>query len=211
LRTEPFEPAEPFEPTDPFDAIVLAGARSERLGGVDKAMIEIDGSTLLDRVLRGLGGASRVVVVGPPRPIRSDVSINWCEEQPAGGGPVAAFAAGLAATSADVVVLLASDLPFVAGAAPALRAALVDGIEVALLVDAAGRANYLAGAWRRGPVLARLAALGPPSGMSMRALIAGLATADVVDRDGCGLDCDTWEAVAVARSVIETTEESHAG
>jgi len=116
-----------------FDAVILAGARSQRLGGVDKAMIDVGGSTLIDRVLAGLEGATQVVVVGPERTVARDVC--WREEQPAGGGPVAAFSAGMAVGAADVVLLLAADLPFVSEAVPALIAGLTKGVDVAVLVD----------------------------------------------------------------------------
>ena len=47
-----------------WDAVVLAGGRGSRLGGVDKATLELDGSTLLGRTLAALAGAARV---SPPR------------------------------------------------------------------------------------------------------------------------------------------------
>ena len=36
-----------------FDAVILAGGRSSRLGGVPKAGLVYDGATLLERSLRG--------------------------------------------------------------------------------------------------------------------------------------------------------------
>ncbi|MCW2494777.1 molybdenum cofactor guanylyltransferase [Jatrophihabitans sp.] len=192
----------PSSSAEPFDAVVLAGARSERLGGVDKAMVEVGGRALLDRVLDGLAEAARVVVVGPQRPVPSRTPPpRWCAEEPSGGGPVAAFAAGLGETVAGKVVLLAADLPFVAAAVPALVSALGDGADVAMLVDDRGRANFLAGAWRRSSVLARLAELGPPAGQSMRHLLAGLEVTPVNDPDNWGFDCDTWDAVETARTL----------
>ena len=181
-----------------YVAIVLAGRGSERLGGADKAMVELDGTTLLDRALQGAGGATEVVVVGPPRPTSSPVV--WAEEQPAGGGPVAALAAGLAsAQPTDAVLLLASDLPFIAEGVPSLVAALTPGTDVAILVDDDGRANYLAALWRRSSVEARLTGLGDLAGLPMRRMLEGMAVAEVRDTDGWGFDCDTWEALDLAR------------
>ncbi|MFD1214070.1 molybdenum cofactor guanylyltransferase, partial [Arthrobacter sp. GCM10027362] len=48
------------------DAVVLAGGRSSRLGGVPKALLEFEGRTLLRRTLDALSGARRIAVVGPP-------------------------------------------------------------------------------------------------------------------------------------------------
>lgn len=180
-----------------FDAIVLAGPRSERLGGVDKAMIDVGGSTLIDRVLAGLEEARLIVAVGPARAVARQV--RWCEEQPPGGGPVAAFSAGIAACEAQFVLLLAADLPFVSGAVPALIAGLTEGVDVAVLVDDSGRPNYLASAWRRTSAESRLAGLGNPTGLSMKMFFDGLTIAEVVDDDDWGTDCDTWVAIEQAR------------
>ena len=76
-----------------FDAVVLAGGRAERLGGADKAGLEVDGVSLLERALAAVAAARSVVVVGDERPTSREVS--WVREEPAYGGPVAATYAGL--------------------------------------------------------------------------------------------------------------------
>jgi molybdopterin-guanine dinucleotide biosynthesis protein A len=48
-----------------FDAVILAGGRSSRLGGVPKQQLTYDGATLLQRALDAAGGAAAAVVVGP--------------------------------------------------------------------------------------------------------------------------------------------------
>lgn len=47
-------------------AIVLAGGRGSRLGGADKASIEIGGRMLLDHVLDAVEWCAPIIVVGPP-------------------------------------------------------------------------------------------------------------------------------------------------
>ena len=180
-----------------YDAIVLAGGAARRLGGADKPGLEVGGTSLLARVLAAVSDAGRVVVVGPPRAVPGDVI--WCCEEPRGGGPVAAVAAGLLHTIADVVVVLAADLPFVGGALPALRAA-ADTAPAAFLVDRTGPPNYLAGAWQRPALQAALDRVGAPSGASMRSLVDTVAWAAVPDDAGWGRDCDTWDEVAAARA-----------
>jgi molybdopterin-guanine dinucleotide biosynthesis protein A len=180
-----------------YDAIVVAGARSERLGGVDKASLDVGGSSLLSRAVAAVGEAATVTVVGPVRVL--DVPVLWCEEAPAGGGPVAAFAAGLAGGDASTIVLIAADLPFIAGAVEVLVSAL-GSHDVAVLVDSSGRANYLASAWRRPVAVASVA--GDVGGRSMRSLMPGLDVVEVLDSGDWGMDCDTWEAVAAARARV---------
>ena len=108
--------------------------------------IPLGGRDLLDRVLDAVPDADRVVVVGPSRPLPRPVA--WRREDPPGGGPVAAIAAGLPATSAPLVAVLAGDLFLTASAVCALRAAVGPDDDGALLVDADGRAQLLAGVWR---------------------------------------------------------------
>jgi molybdopterin-guanine dinucleotide biosynthesis protein A len=186
-----------------YDAIVLAGGAARRLGGVDKPQLEVDGVTLLDRVVTAAGSAERIVVVGPPGAVRAEVT--WCREDPPGGGPVAAVAAGLAHASADVVVVLAADLPWIAPAVPLLVAAVEDA-PAALLVDATGRVNYLAAAWRRDALEAAIAAAGEVRDAAMRSVVA-MADRPVLvpDTGGWGRDTDTWDDLAEVRrrSTIE--------
>lgn len=180
-----------------FDAVVLAGGQARRLSGAAKPQLAVDGHTLLDRVVAAVHDARRIVVVGPRQPVAGQVV--WCRERPPGGGPVAALAAGLPETRADEIVVLAADLPWIAPAVPELLAALA-GHGVALLVDSAGRPNYLAAAWRRSELAAALHRVGPPAGAAMRGLLDGVARADVADQGGWGQDCDTWDDLASART-----------
>ena len=179
-----------------FDAIIVAGAHSRRLDGADKAAVEIGGRSLLRRAIEAVQGARSTVVVGPERP---GFSVTWCRESPPDGGPVAAFAAGLEHTAAPILVLLAVDLPFVAPAVSVLLAALTPDVEAAVLVDEAGRANYLASAWRRDAAERALATLDTPAGASMRSMMDGVQLAEVVDRGQWSADCDTWQDIDAAR------------
>jgi molybdopterin-guanine dinucleotide biosynthesis protein A len=181
-----------------FDAIVIAGGKSSRLG-VDKALVEVEGVRLLDRVLLAVRDAAEIAVVGPHRPAAADV--QWCRERPPGGGPVAALAAGLAATRADVVVVLAVDLPFIAAAVPRLLAVRADtDAPVVALVDDTGQVNYLAAAWRRDALISALGSVGPVEGAPMRRLYADAAVVPLLDAGNWGADCDTMADIDDARA-----------
>lgn len=119
-----------------FDAIILAGGRSSRLGGVPKSGLIYDGVTLLERSLRAAGGAGRTVVVGPD-PGNLPEGVLTCREDPPFAGPAAAIAAGLsalaaqaagyqAAATAPFTLVLACDMPRSAEAVRALAAALAE-------------------------------------------------------------------------------------
>jgi molybdopterin-guanine dinucleotide biosynthesis protein A len=180
-----------------FDAIVLAGGAGTRLGGVEKPQLEVSGRTLLDHVVAALSDAERVIVVGPRQPVLRPVT--FCRENPPGGGPVAAIAAGVPHTHAEIVVVLAADLPWIGPAIPMLLAAL-PATGMAMLTDRDGRGNYLAAAWRRRDLVGALARLGDPAGVSARALAELVDHVRVADTGGWGRDCDTWDDLAEARS-----------
>lgn len=121
------------------DAVVLAGGRARRLGGIDKALLPAGGSTLLAGALAAVADARRRVVVGPVRQ-GFPPDVVWVREAPPHGGPVAALAVGLEAllasgTSAPLVVVLATDLPSAPAAVAALRAP-IGGTGAAVTDDA---------------------------------------------------------------------------
>jgi len=189
-----------------YDAIVLAGGAGRRVGGADKPGLRVGGATLLDRVVRACAGAGTTVVVGPRRPTARPVV--WAREEPPGGGPLAALAAGLAAVTAEVVVVLAADLPFVT---PQAVAALLDGVpgtaDGALLTDPGGRDQPLLAVYRTEPLRREAALLaaehGRLGGLPLRALTGELELARIADPGGVAtFDTDTWEALAAARARI---------
>jgi molybdopterin-guanine dinucleotide biosynthesis protein A len=109
----------------PFAAVVLAGGRAARLGGQAKPQLVVGSRSMLAAVLAAVPDADPRVVVGPPQPVPDGVVV--LREQPPGGGPVAAMRAGLARVDADVVAVLAGDLPFLtAGIVARLRERLTD-------------------------------------------------------------------------------------
>lgn len=84
-------------------AIILAGGGGTRIGGADKAAIEVAGATLLDRAVRAgaAAGVRRpVIVVGPARELAEADLVRFAREEPPSGGPVAALYAGLDALRA---------------------------------------------------------------------------------------------------------------
>ncbi|MER7273715.1 NTP transferase domain-containing protein [Dactylosporangium sp. NPDC000244] len=178
-------------------AVILAGGRASRLHGRDKPMIAVGGVPMLTRVVGAAveAGAAPVVVVGPDRD-ETPAGVRVVREEPAGGGPVAAAAAGMAAIEpVGVVALLASDLPYMS--APALLV-LMDALgnaDGALFVDEHGRRQLLCGVWNRTALRGAIDAFGDTGGGSLRRLVRDL---DVVEVRWDGekapyVDCDTEE------------------
>lgn len=187
-----------------YDAIVLAGGKAARLGGVDKPSIDIAGRTMLDRVLDACADARVTVVVGGPRP--TDRPVTWVQEDPPFGGPLAGLGAGLAAlpTDAERVVALAADMPFLTAAAVDRLLDGLPGHDAALFVDHDGRVQPLAGAYL---VSVLRDALGTYGELRDRSVMRMLDTMDVmtVPDDGATRDCDTDEQIEIARRMLRRT------
>ncbi|WP_345177375.1 NTP transferase domain-containing protein [Streptomyces lavendulae] len=190
-----------------YDAIVLAGGAARRLGGADKPALPVGGRPLLDRVLTACADATATVVVGTRRPTARPV--RWALEDPPGGGPVAALDAGLRATTAELVLVLSADLPFLdPDTVRTLLAAASRGPgDGALLRDPEGRDQPLVAAYRAEPLRREVALLaaehGHLRGLPLRALTAELRLTPVTATDPlASFDCDTWEDLAAARARI---------
>nr|WP_244188242.1 NTP transferase domain-containing protein [Streptomyces regalis] len=184
---------------------MLAGGAARRLGGADKPGVRVGGRPLLDRVLAACADARSTVVVADPRPTARPVT--WAREDPPGGGPLAALDAGLRHTTAERVVVLSADLPFLDdGTVRRLLAALrTSGADGALLTDADGRDQPLVAAYRAAALRRELEALGQGhdglTGLPLRRLTGALGLTRVPD-PVASFDCDTWDDIATARARI---------
>jgi len=169
-------------------AVVLAGGRGARMGGVDKPRLRLGGATLLERAVSAARAAGHdpVVVVGPE----------------VGGGPAAALVAGLAGLTAREVLVLAGDLVR-PDAVLRLLAGAMPGRDGAVLIDSAGREQWLAARLRTEALRAAIARLpGPVEGAPLRSLLGGLDLARVPADEGVIADVDTWEDYERAKERI---------
>ncbi|WP_061962406.1 molybdenum cofactor guanylyltransferase [Demequina flava] len=180
-----------------LDAVILAGGRGSRLGGVDKPSIEVGDATLLDHALAAAGVARARCVVGQadPRP-----GVPVVREDPPFSGPVAAIAAGMDALAADsdAVLVLACDMPYAAQAVPDLIASLSapygDSPDGAWAVDREGHTQPLLAVYRTASLRRAIESLDTVVGASMRRLVADLVMTRVpIER--AARDADTWNDV----------------
>ena len=179
-----------------FDAVVLVGGRGSRLGGVDKAALDLGGHPLVDASLNAARGARTLVVVGrtsAPHPTRAVLT----QEEPAGSGPAAGFARGLTSITdpASWTLLLGCDVP---GAGDAVRrllnasaAGAVADVDGFVLTDADGRAQWMLGLYRTASVRVAVDA-SAATNLSMRTLFAGLDLVRVPPAGREWHDVDTW-------------------
>ena len=186
-----------------FDAVILAGGRSSRLGGVPKQSLIYDGATLLQRSL-GASRDARVAVVVGPDPGALPEGVLWCREDPPFSGPASAIAAGLAILDetagprAPFTLLLACDMPRVGPALGALRRSLGPG-DGAMAVSPDGHRQPLAGFYSTSALRRSVQDLNSRGALmngSVSAVLARLDVQLVTVPEGSTDDVDTWDDAA---------------
>lgn len=197
-------------------AIVLCGGTSRRFGGIDKTNQPFGAATVLDHLLTQLPAEWPVACVGEPREVVRPVgrALVWTREEPIFAGPVAGIAAGLAAHTADmpIVVVLAGDQPFAGEVALDLVTALrtadpsIDGVAAQ---QGDGRPQLLLAAYRRNPLTALLT--GDLTDAGVYRTLAPLRLASVPVQARATLDVDAPADLERARDVQRGQTEAAAG
>ena len=187
--------------TGAFDAVILCGGGGRRLDGADKAALVVGDRSLLDRAVAAVASAHTTIAVGPRH--ETERAVVWTIEDPPGGGPVAAIAAGLELVTQAVVVVLGVDFPFV-DAGHVLRLIECVNGDGAIVTDNTGRHQFLVGAYRVASLQASLAER-DPTDMAVNELVSGLDLAEI-DDPRAAQDCDTWADVGAADAALSSGE-----
>jgi molybdenum cofactor guanylyltransferase len=143
---------------DGVTAIVLAGGRGSRLGGVDKARLEIGGATTLDRARAAVGEiAAEQILIANEQEHGDLAGIRVIRDPEPHGGVLPALLAALDAAGRPRCLVVACDMPFLN---PRLLGWLVDRLDghdvVIPTID--GQLQPMHAAYRRDPCRAAIAA-----------------------------------------------------
>jgi len=124
----------------PLSLLILAGGKSSRMGQ-DKAWLMLDGRPLVMRVIARVLPLVDEVIVSTNQPDAFDawlpnLTLPACtvSDRYRGAGPLAGLHAGLLAARCDLVLALATDMPFVNPALISYLAQLATGADVDAVV-----------------------------------------------------------------------------
>jgi len=124
IRAEIKEAEPENEKTKLKSAVVLAGGRGRRMGTVEKALLEFEGKTIIERLLESLFRVVDEVIISfrdkkqeeKFRPVLEKFpahEIRFCFDTLEDAGPLEGIRAGLLESRAEYSFVCAGDMPFV--------------------------------------------------------------------------------------------------
>jgi len=117
-----FPDADVVVPMSERTAVVLAGGRSTRFGGDDKAVADLAGTPMIRRVVDRTAPAVDAVVINCRAAQRGTIEevldgaavpVTFAEDDYPDEGPMAGMATGLRAVAGEYAFVVACDMPFV--------------------------------------------------------------------------------------------------
>ncbi len=95
-------------------ALIFAGGRATRLGGIDKALLTLGGRTIVDRVLDALDPlVDERLALTNDRSLADPPGLRLVPDADPHAGVLRALAGGLEAASGELCLVAACDMPFV--------------------------------------------------------------------------------------------------
>jgi molybdopterin-guanine dinucleotide biosynthesis protein A len=95
-------------------ALIFAGGRATRLDGVNKALLEVGGRTIIDRILDALQPlVDERVLLANDSSLEQHEQVKLVYDPRPHAGVLPALAAGLEAARGDICLAVACDMPFV--------------------------------------------------------------------------------------------------
>jgi molybdopterin-guanine dinucleotide biosynthesis protein A len=95
-------------------ALIFAGGRATRLGGVNKGLLEVGGTPIVGRILAALGPlVDERVLLANDAALAEQQDVRLIFDPSPHAGVLPALAAGLQAADGDLCLAVACDMPFV--------------------------------------------------------------------------------------------------
>lgn len=160
-----------------YSAIILTGGKSRRFGS-DKSHASIGQKSLIEELLTSLSQDLDIVIVGP-RIENASRALRYAQENPLGGGPVAAISAGLDFVQSEFVAIIATDMPFASRIIDFLGRATPFNKDALIPLDALGLRQPLCAMYRVASLRKALTTLGSVESRSMRNLVQLMVVQEV--------------------------------
>jgi molybdenum cofactor guanylyltransferase len=99
---------------DQITAVILAGGRGRRLGGLDKGLLQRDGKTLVEQMITAIKPQVQNVLINANRnhDRYREFGAELCSDSLDGfQGPLAGFATGMAHSKTDYIITVPCDTP----------------------------------------------------------------------------------------------------
>lgn len=129
--------------------VILAGGASRRMGTC-KALLKINGETMLSRILRQLSEFDRVLLSTGDPTLGEGLSVECTADLYPGMGPLAGLHAAFCAVDSEALLVLPCDLPFFTKqAAEYLLDHIPEDADALVCMDSTGRIHPLCGIYRR--------------------------------------------------------------
>ncbi len=97
-------------------AVVLAGGRGRRLGGLDKGLLSLDGKPLIKHIIDAIKPQADTIIINANRNQHEYANYGYpviSDDMTGYQGPLAGFAAALSACETDYIITLPCDGPTV--------------------------------------------------------------------------------------------------
>jgi molybdenum cofactor guanylyltransferase len=127
-------------------ALILAGGRGSRLGGIDKTTLVVDGESIFARQTRVVSPIVSEILVSSPRDIDGYRTVRDVADAV---GPLAGITAGLEAAATEWLLVIAGDMPNISE--PAIRLLFDRGGDEAAAFRIGGRPEPLCSLLRVAP------------------------------------------------------------
>ena len=129
--------------------VILAGGASRRMGTC-KALLKINGETMLSRILRQLSEFDRVLLSTGDPTLGEGLSVECTADLYPGMGPLAGLHAAFCAVDSEALLVLPCDLPFFTKQATEyLLDHMPEDADALVCMDSTGRIHPLCGIYRR--------------------------------------------------------------
>jgi molybdenum cofactor guanylyltransferase len=100
-------------PFKDFAAVILTGGSGNRMGGIDKQLIEIEGQTIISRTLNVIRPLfTEIIISGKEVDGLPDKNITFVSDRFPGRGPLAGIESALSASKAPYLFVFAGDMPW---------------------------------------------------------------------------------------------------